>query len=685
MMGGKRVPPYLQRLRSDDLMASVFPAQTGCQDNAHGPVVIPDHPLVVEAMNDCLEDACDLSGLITLLEGIESGAIECLSRETPEPSPFSHAILNANPYAFLDDAPLEERRARAVSVRRSLPSRLEGELGVLSPDAIAQVIEDAAPAPRDADEVHDLLLTLGVLPAAEATAWGPWLEELVAAKRTARLAVSRGPEGRFTGWVAAERIGLARLAYPGHALVPPIEAPARAVNRETTREAALVTLVGARMETCGPVTAPALAAALGLPDGDVEIALAQLEADGRVMRGQFLGRAGDPLEWCERRLLARIHHTTLGRLRREIAPVTTAEYIRFLLRWQHLAPGTQLHGEAGTRAVIAQLQGFELAAAGWEADVLAARLGRYDDRWLDALCMSGEVVWGRFSPRATTGSPTRSAPIGLALRADLAWLLADTPEGEPTEAALSHPARDVLDYLERRGASFFADLVSGVRRLPSELEDALWELVAAGRITGDGMAGLRALVAPRPDQKHASAGGRRLRRAIPRRAQELRRGTGRWSLLRVEGKPVAEALETRAKQLLGRWGVMLREILTREPNPPAWRDLLQIYRRLESRGELRGGRFVEGFPGEQFALPEALDAMRAVRRTDGTHEEVWVSAVDPLNVVGILTPGPRVPASVGTEILYRAGVPVEARRGVQRTLIAKRSGPGEAVTLRDAV
>jgi ATP-dependent Lhr-like helicase len=673
--GGRKVPPPLQRMRAEDLLAAVFPMAQSCQDN-HGPwtpIEPPEHPLVDETLRDCLVEAMDVEGLRRVLQGLASGAIRRVARETPEPSVFCHEILNANPYAFLDDAPLEERRARAVSVRRGLPSDVAAEVGALDADAIAGVCADAWPDARDADELADALVELGAMleREGERAGFAPLFQALAGARRAARVE----PRAGTALWIAAEKRRLADLAWPGARVSPDVAVPAAARGRVADREDAVLELVRGSLAILGPVTAAALAERLALDVGDVEIALARAEGDGVALRGRFtpgLAAAAD-VEWCDRRLLARIHRRTVDRLRREIEPATPAELLRFLFVWHGVRPSSRAHGQAGLARVVSRLQGFELAAGAWESHVLAARVAKYDPAWLDALCLSGEVAWGRLAPRDGGSAPTRAAPITLALRRDLGWLLA--PRDEPPADGLSHAARDVLAWLERAGASFFDEIVRGARRLPAEVEDALWELVAAGRVTGDGFAGLRYLLTP----AHKRGGGPRRRRATPshRRAPIL--AAGRWSLLRApivfdddpapppgEASPALEAL---AKQYVLRWGVVFRDVLAREPGAPPWRDLLRVYRRMELRGELRGGRLVAGFVGEQFASPEALEALRAVRREPARGEIVRLSACDPLNLVGVITPGARVAATLGHEVAYVDGVPIDpkdARRAESR-------------------
>jgi ATP-dependent helicase Lhr and Lhr-like helicase len=664
--GGRRVPPPLQRMRSDDLLAAVFPAQQGCQDNhAVGEgIELPDHPLVSETIRDCLTELMDVEGLAAVLDKLRSGAIRFVACETTEPSVLSHEILNANPYAFLDDAPLEERRARAVSVRRGLPAEVVERVGGLDPEAIATVVREARPTPRDADELHDLLLDQGALPETEADA--ALFATLLQAGRAARLT------GTPPFLVAAERRSLAAAVWPGRRFEPEIVEPGG--PREIDRDLALAEVIRGRLGIVGPVTAGELGRDLALDTDDVNIALARLESEGGVLRGHFRSAGPTaPLEWCDRRLLARIHRLTVSGLRRAIEPVLPADLIRFLLAWQGVS-SAQHRGRAGVLRAIEQLQGFELAAGAWESEVLPARVPGYEPAWLDELCLAGEVVWGRLTPRETGVTPTRTALVTLARRRDLGWLL---QAEEASEEGLSDAARAVLATLRTQGASFFDELLAphraqtptyqpdspgglgGLSGPPivisrSEVEDALWELCAAGRVTGDGFAGLRALIDKQAAREPSWQIGRLRGGAAPV-------AMGRWAILRGGGAlSEADALEATARQYLRRYGVVFRDLLAREAHAPPWRDLVRVYRRLEMRGEIRGGRMVASFVGEQFALPEALDALRALRRTPGAGAVVRVSACDPLNLVGVLTPGPRVPAHLGRWVSYRDGVPLAA-------------------------
>jgi ATP-dependent Lhr-like helicase len=643
--GGRKVPPYILRMRSDDLLAAVFPDQAACAENLAGEPQIPNHPLVQETIGNCLHEAMDLGGLTELLERIANGEVRTVAVDTAEPSQFSHEIINANPYAYLDDAPLEERRTRAVQLRSTLRSDLSDGAGSLDEAAIAQVAADAWPVVRDSDELHDALLTLVTGP--DDPLWREHLDTLIASRRATRLVTANA-----VLLVPAEHLQVAMAAHPQSSRDPWIPAFERPATGELSAETAAVLIVRGWLESSGPVSAAALAARLDLDLFTVNQAMAKLEAEGQVLRGRFTpGLPEKEVEWCNRRILARIHRLTLGALRRQIEPATAAEFMRFLVRWQHVAPGTQLHGADGLLQILQQLQGFELPAGCWESHILSKRVARYSPELLDRLCLSGEVMWGRLSPHAAAGNaenrrtrPTRAAPLSIFLREDAPWLLVG--RGEPE--ALSVPAANTLAAIERRGALFFPELVRVTKYQPSDVENALWELVAAGCVTADGFENLRDLLDP--------ARGREEGRRTARR----RHAAGRWARLTVEER--AADIESSARQLLRRWGVLFRDILARESNLFPWRDLLIVLRRFEARGEVRGGRFVAGFLGEQFALPEAVDLLRTVRRSDGAGEEVILSAADPLNLTGILLPGQRLSALTSATLLLRDGVPLEARQ-----------------------
>jgi ATP-dependent helicase Lhr and Lhr-like helicase len=686
---GKKVPPQIQRMKAEDLLAAVFPDAIACQDNMTGERErrIPDHPLVQETLRDCLTEAMDVEGLTEVLQRIETGAIRCVAIDTPTPSSFSHEILNANPYAFLDDAPLEERRARAVELRRTLPAELAGEVGALDAGAIDEVVRESWPVVRDADELHDALLTLVWVPSAEVSGWQQFMPELTRAGRAAELTAIDG-EDRIIGWAAAEHAADVARTLTGD-------------GDERTLDA----IVMGWMESVGPTTAQELSARLHLPKGSVEASLVRLEGQGQVLRGLFrashlLPGAVEPApEWCHRRLLARIHRRTIGRLRKEIEPVATADFMRFLFQWQHVAPGSRQHGEAGLLEVVKQLAGFEAAASSWDSQLLRVRTGKYEPALLDRLCLSGAVSWGRLSPhprltdqavreQARRIMPTSVAPISLFPRQEGEWLLEafldDFWNSPDPFGALSAVAQNIRRALEERGASFFSDLMAATGHLPAEVEEGLWELVAAGLVTADGFDNLRALMDPR----RRRAEGRE-------RARRPRHAAGRWSLLRqASGKrleargeasisrsplaPRPSPVEQIARQMLRRYGVVFRDLLAREVLVQSWRDLLIVYRRMELKGEVRGGRFVSGFVGEQFALPEAVEAVRAMKKGHGpvAGMEIKLSACDPLNLSGVILPGPRVPAVPSNFIMFRDGLPVHVL-----TSKGQRPGDGEIVPL----
>jgi ATP-dependent Lhr-like helicase len=867
---GRRVPAPRLRQDAEDLVAVVFPDQLACFENIAGEREVPDHPLVAEALRDCLEEAMDTAGLERLLGRLERGELTLQARDLTEPSPLAHEILAARPYAFLDDAPLEERRTQAVRVRRWLDPETASDLGALDAAAIARVRQEAWPEAETPDELHDALLTLSFVTVEEGrrAGWQPLFDHLAEAGRATLLMAPAPPAaaaapagatgaagGRVALWVAAERLTMLAALHPGALLAPPIAPPMRHARTWPAEEAA-VEVVRGRLQGVGPTTAGRLAAEAGLRRGAVEAALAALETEGFVLRGRFTPGGGgrtasaraeeEEIEWCERRLLARIHRYTLDRLRREIEPVSQTDFMRFLLSWHRVVGtaggGATAAGAAGTTAVaggapiaggssaagggsalggtlafggssalgatappprtetlagaagpgggsgssgeargpqslptlLAQLEGFEAPAAAWEGEILPARLPGYDPLWLDALCLAGRYVWGRLTPAAGAGAPpltpgaaqpvsppggggptgspggygptgidaaaagepdrspeerrrtrrpgpVRATPIAVLPRAGLPlWLqLAPAmPSPEPAPPSpevpaleLSSDAAAVYRHLVAGGASFFDELAAGARLLHTRVEAALGELVAAGLVTADSFTGLRALLVPahkRPRvdrQARGGAGGGSI-------AAFGIQNAGRWSRLRPAAPPAAAgsappparlgpgaaaveqgagsdgvsaaAVEVAAWALLRRYGVVFRRMVEREGLTPPWRDLLRVYRRLEARGEIRGGRFVDGFSGEQFALPEAVGRLRAVRREPRRGTLVSVSAADPLNLVGIVTPGERLPALAGNRVLFRDGEPIAIWEGRQARFLVD-LGPAERWQAQNAL
>jgi len=677
--GGKKVPMAIQRMRAEDLLAAVFPEQLMCQDNRVGAVELPDHPLVNETIRDCLHEAMDLNGLTNVLAKIEAGEIRTVVVDSPAPSPMAHEILNANPYAFLDDAPLEERRARAVSLRRTDPDLAAG-IGALSQEAIEQVRQQAWPDIRDLDDLHDFLMGVCILPLGQAREWSMHAESLIEEQRA--TVVSWCTDGVTTkGYVTAEQLSLVRVLLPEAEIHPDVRFLFGKGETETSPEEVMRRLVQGWMEVLGPTTVSDLAQRLGFSGTKVEQALLALEAGGVVLRGRFTQSPGSEkeIEWCERALLSRIHRLTLGQLRKEIEPVTAADFMRFLLCWQRVQPNSQLRGREGVLEVIGQLQGLELPAPAWEQFILPARIANYGPDDLESLCLAGAVTWGRVKVGGGSGDEerqafldsnsqkrrrrrrtfTRVAPITFILREDLSCFVEACDQAHELEGDLSYSARVVARYLKDSGASFLADIARGTGLLRSQAEEALWELVARGLVTGDGIAGLRVLLTPEVKRQP----GRRLRLLAGGRSMERLMPVGRWSLWGIRNHSTIlrpeQKSEFLARQLLRRYGVVFRDLLARENLVLSWRMLVEIYRRLEARGEIRGGRFVSGLFGEQYALPEAVETLRRVRRSRGEAETVIVSSADPLNLVGIVTPGERVSPYSHQSIAYVEGVPVD--------------------------
>ena len=672
-VSGRKTAPQLQRMKAEDLMAAIFPDQVACAENLVGEREVPEHPLVAQTLDDCLHDAMDASGWLSLLRRIEAGEVQVLARDLPGPSPLAAEALGARPFAYLDDAPLEERRAQAVQSRDYGGSDGVDGLGQLDAAAIASVREEAWPTARSPDEMHEALMALGVITDAEAAAapgWSAWLAALAAAGRATRLSCEpaaegeAGDEGREAGsdaaasgglWIAAERLSPSQLVYPSALMQPRIDAPVGSEPRPEDFDTALADLLRARLGGLGPVSLAALAAQLRLPAAPIQRALAALQAEGSVLQGQFSPNA-TAVEWCERHLLARIHRYTLKRLRREIEPVEAVDFARFLFDWQHLSEATQVSGPEALPGVLAQLEGFEAPAALWEAELLPARVQDYAPHWLDELCTAGRIMWTRLRPAAVDAQgggrgSLRSTPIVLLpRRSAMVWSGLAASASNP--GGLSLRAIDVVTFLEQHGASFFDELSEGCRLLRTELEDALAELVVRGRIHCDSFAGLRALMVP---AARRSAHAARLRRRV---ALSGIADAGRWTPVRAT-QPVAEAAEHLVRTLLLRYGVVCWRLLEREAVwLPPWRQLVRVLRRLEARGEVRGGRFIAGLTGEQFALPEAIPLLRSIRRQPGDGSLICLAAADPANLLGVLLPGARVPRTSGSRVLYLDGLPI---------------------------
>ena len=659
--GGRKVPAPLQRMESENLLAAVFPDQLACLENIAGDRVVPEHPLVQQTIADCLKEAMDLDGLADVLKRIETGSVQCIARDLPEPSPLAHEILNAKPYAFLDNAPLEERRTQAVYLRRATSSP-DAELGILDPSAIEKVCTEAWPHATNADELHEAMLLMGAMTENEVRAATggstEWLDLLASDRRAAEL-----PNGF---WGAAERLPMLRAVYGDS--VPLL--PAAALDRKESweRPDAVRELVRGRIEVIGPVTAATLARFLEIPCPEIDGALLALEAEGFVLRGKFNPGVAE-IEWCDRRLLSRIHRLTIHRLREEIQPVSLAEFQGFLLAWQRVSADYRAEGQEGVKAVLELLDGYELPASAWEPEVLALRVKNYAPAWLDQLCLTGWIGWGRLtSPRTANGrlaTPVRSSPISVFTRENLPhWLALSAAAGS---SEFPPDATQVLEALNRGGALFFGEIVKQTALLPSRVEKALAELTAQGSVTADSFEGLRALLIPEEKRRPFAPSERRKHH----RAVTSVEFAGRWSVLRASTPSSKserdESLEVYARVLLRRYGVIFRRMIEREAFAVSWLELLRVYRRLEARGEIRGGYFVGGVSGEQFALPEAIGLLRSIRKKGVlggdkplSNQLIPISGADPLNLAGILAPGPRIAAITAHRILLRGGVPVAA-------------------------
>ena len=658
--GGRRNPPPIQRMEADDLMAAMFPQAAACQENQVGPIEIPDQVIVRQTLADTLHEALDADGLTALLTRIESGEVRVHTVETTEPSVLAHEILTSRPYTFLDDEEFQNRRTNAVTLRRGLGVELES-IGRLDPAAIAAVHDEITPQPTTADDLHDLLSSLVTMP--PHPEWAHLWSELMARGRAQTI-----DEGGLTRWCATELVDNARCAL-----------------REGDDDA-VTAVVRGHLELSGITTADDLATSTGLAAGRVAFGLVALEQQGFALQGRY--RDGAPgTEWVTRRILARMHSYSRGTRRRRVDPATVQDLMRFLLRWQHVAPGAQLAGDDGLATVVGRLQGWEAPAAAWEPELLARRMRRYDPLALDRMCHEGEVSWLRLTPGtrdadAPAGAPSKATPISVLFRDDLGWLLdAVRGEHEPRTALSTGPTAEIAAVLRDRGACFAAELGEATGRLPEDVERALWDGVARGLLTSDGFAAIRGRVGHRagsrsparsprrsPWSPHGRFGarpdgtGRSTRGG--RRGIDAPGAAGRWSLVpAATGSDGADGLdredraEAVAELLLHRWGVVFRDLARVESLRVPWRDVQRALRRLEDRGLVRGGRFVAGFSGEQFALPEAAELLTHVRKQPGTGERVVVNATDPLNLVGSIVPGAAVPAVRTRQVVYVDGVP----------------------------
>ncbi len=681
---GKKVPPQIQRSQSEDLVSLIFPDSIACFENIQGEREIPDHPLVNQTIHDCLYEAMDIELLEKLLSDIKEGKLELVAKDLREPSPFAAEILNARPYAFLDDAPLEERRTNAVQNRRWLDPAAANDLGRLDLEAIRSVQAEAFPQASSPDELHDALVLFGYLKETEGIQnnWVSFFNELKQLHRAHELRT-----GEQLIWIATERVPQFKAVFPEEKILLQLSLPPKLAALNPSADDALKEIVRGRLEASGPLLAVSLAQDLNLPLSRIDFALTLLENEGFVFRGHFTPDL-DALEWCERRLLARIHRYTLGKLRKEIEPVSVSDFMRFLFSWHHLDENPQPEGPHALEKTLEQLEGFEAQAAAWESDLLPARLHDYDFQWLDGLCLSGKWMWGKFKKTTSAekenlngakgSSPIKTSPISFLNRMNFA--LWNKNETNGVETALTHPAAQAIAYIKNNGASFFHDIARGTKLLDGQLEDALSELVAKGYLTADSFTGLRALLLP------AKYTNNRRRHQVTFSMEQA----GRWSLLQpAEQQPddpiqKRKNLETFARILLKRYGVIFRKLAARENLSPAWWELVNVLRLMEARGEVRGGRFVDGVYGEQYALPEAVTLLRRVRKEAKKGILISLCAADPLNLTGILTPEKRVPAIYSNRLLFVDGVLAGIKEGKEIQLFTENE-TAEAWRLKNAL
>ena len=662
---GKKVPAYFQRNDAEDLVSVVFPDQLACFENIAGNREVPDHPLVNQTIHDCLTDLMDIEGLESLLRRIKQGEVSILCKDLNGPSPLSQAILNARPYAFLDDAPAEERRTLAVQQRRFADPQSASELAHLDPAAIERVKKEAWPEPRDADELHDALVLLGFVTEKEMatftrgnTTSHAYLDTLIAEQRVTQGTLADDHKI----WIAAERLHEVQLLFPACKTIPDITAITDNKNQHYQRDDALRELVRSRLEGLGPITANQLASSIALDASDINQALLALEQEGFAIRGNFTSNTphnAQEQEWCDRRLLARIHRYTIKSLRNEIKPVSISDFIQFLFHWHHLYD--KVESKDALLDIVEQLEGFSIPAAAWESEIFPARMSFYLPDWMDGLCNSGRINWMRISSSnsSTKGkaTPISITPIALMLRAhSKAWL----NKSDNDSSNLPANAQTLFNLLKHKGALFFDDLVNDSNLLRSQVETALGQLVAKGLVTSDSYIGLRALITP--SNRRPGFGSRRRLNSNALNIEDA----GRWTLINNHNEDDNSHLSVEhiAKIILKRYGVVFRKLLERENNLPSWRELLYVYRRMEARGEIRGGRFVEGFSGEQFAVPDAVSLLRKAHQNT-EQDLVVISAVDPLNLTGVILPGPRVTTSNKNKILFRNGKPLAISKNGQ--------------------
>ncbi len=633
---GKRVPPHLQRYQANDLLTAVFPGQTQCFEHRTGDLEVPDHPLVRQTVDDCLQEAMDARRFEELMHRIDRKEIELIARDTREPSPFCYELIHANPYAFLDDAPLEERRVRALSTRRALSPEAFQELATLSPGAISQVVSEAWPLIRDPDELYDAIKQMVLMDEKHLALYSSHLAMLLKSKRVALI-----HQNSQNYYAVHERLEAVASLY-----LDPLSARGQDPIAWEEQTKALKALLRGHLECRGPMRSSELAAEFTIDPALVSASLQVLESEGVILSGHFQGRQSEgEREWCERRLLQRMHRLTVEGLREQIKAVAAPVYLRFLARHQGLSPSTKLRGLEGLRATIDRLQGVEAPAVVWENELLLSRLEDFSSRDLDQLCLSGQTLWGRVRVSlANSEKPnsnrlfTRQTKISFMQRGAMPWLIPENRGLAPER--LSEKARVLWTQMEQRGALFFDELQTLTKLLPSQLQDALSELISMGLVHADSFAAIRPLI--NPDRKLKSGSSGRGHRHL-RYESDFHSG-GRFApfagLLSYALRE--DTIEAWAWQLLKRYGIVFRDLLQREELAPHWGELVPFYRTLEARGQIRGGRFVDKVGGEQFALNETVEQLRALREDKSDEDFIILSASDPANLMGIVGSGTKL-------------------------------------------
>jgi len=669
MRNGQRLPPQWQRNQAEDLVAVVFPDQLACVENLRGEREIPDHPLVRQTIGDCLTETMDIEGLIEVLKRLADGNLVVHCRDLTGPSPLAAEIIHARPYAFLDDGDAENRRTRAISQH---PDDLADAavLSIISVEATEQVRAEAWIRPRNPDELHDGLMQAGFLTSAEFSSenWRPWFTALADDLRATHVTPGSHDGAQGGWWIATERLAEWLTVHPGHSCTPDPRAAYTATGA-CEPEGALVELLRSRMSALGPVSLDKLEADFSLPGPDVEQALLTLQTEGTAVR--FAKQEGDT-QWCERRLLARIHRYSRERRRRAVKPVAPADFMRFLIRWHSLDDGNSELEQA-----LAALEGWCAPVLAWEQNLLKNRCNEYDPLMLDRQFLCGALTW--FRPQTSNQEQFQvvaATPITMVPRghADYWQGVGQQVDEEPGSAAQS-----VLDVLRQSGALFADDLARRAGLLPDQLEAVLSTLVARGQVTADAFSPLRWLIRPSAEKSRME---RRMRRARASPAS-----LGRWSALDQDIEPeenfaLQDRLAAICRALLRRYGIVFRSVLARESLLPPWRVLLGHLRRMEDRGEVNGGRFVDGFSGEQFALPEAVGLLRRSREKDSEARWTVINATDPLNLGGLISPGVKTASRIANQILLDHGVPAARLQGNELEIL--KGAVSEAETIARA-